>query len=89
MATPLTVHNKNNFIVPVTITDREVFIRDVNGKSTDSINPLGVTFMYVNGINIILKTKGSDSLIEIDFSTNALNRIWFFFNIIIINYFRF
>lgn len=70
MATPLTIHNKNNFIVPPTQNDKEVFVRDVNGKQTCSINPLHVVFMMIDGVNILVKSLANNNPVAIDFSTN-------------------
>jgi len=70
MATPLTIHNKNNFVIPPTQNDKEVFIRDVNGKQTHSINPLHVAFMMIDGVNINVKSLANNNPVVIDFSTN-------------------
>lgn len=65
------LHNKNNFIVAVSNGDREVFLKDVNGKSTFSITPTMVTITYVDAVSIYVKTKGTDNILKIDFSKNS------------------
>lgn len=66
----MAIHNKNNFLFPVRSSDVEVFTKDVNNNSTYAINPNSVVFLQAVDINIVIKTKGTDNIILIPFSTS-------------------
>ena len=63
------IHNKNNFLFPVKPTDVEVFTKDVNNNSTNAISPESVVFLQAVGTDIVIKTRGTDNILSITFST--------------------
>lgn len=66
----MALFSKNNFLVPYSDGDQMVFIQDTNDFVIYKVKPWNVTASYVQDVNIILKTLGTDNLIRIPFSTH-------------------
>lgn len=63
------------FVIPVNENDRVVKIRDKFGDLRFSINPVNITILYVDGVNINIKSKSSNNKIVIDFATPSEAKI--------------
>lgn len=67
----MSIFSKNNFLLPYSSGDQMVFIQNVNDFVIYKVKPWNVTASYVQDVNIILKTLGTDNLIKIPFSTHT------------------
>jgi hypothetical protein len=63
------------FVIPVNENDKVVKIRDKFGDIRFSINPVNITILYVDGVNINIKSKSSNNKIVIDFATPSEAKI--------------
>lgn len=65
----MTLHTKDDFLLPISQGDTKIFIQDIDGNITFSFNPWRVTSTYYGGVNIYVKLQGTDNPLEIKFRT--------------------